>query len=229
MTDITNKINKITKFVMGLAVAVCILVTGCGEKKETLFLDEQSQETADIRTSETQEETAETEAGKVTETAISTMTPVPEEIYVDVCGAVANPGVYKLDPDSRVFQAIEAAGGLSVEAAGYAVNQAQSVSDGQQIYVPTREEAEQGTIVLPMEDDPSGNSGQQETGSDKVNLNTADADTLKTLSGIGEAKAQAIIAWREENGRFSSIEDIMQVPGIKESTFVKFKDKVTIE
>lgn len=222
MTDITNKINKITKSVMGLAVAACILVTGCGEKKETLFLEEQSQETEDTGTSEIPEET---EAAEVT----VTVTPVPEEIYVDVCGAVASPGVYKLDPDSRVFQAIEAAGGLSVEAAGYAVNQAQSVSDGQQIYVPTREEAEQGTIVLPMEDDPSGNNGQQKTGSDKVNLNTADADTLKTLSGIGEAKAQAIIAWREENGGFSSIEDIMQVPGIKESTFVKFKDKVTIE
>ena len=222
MTDITNKINKITKSVMGLAVAACILVTGCGEKKETLFLEEQSQETEDTGTSEIPEET---EAAEVT----VTVTPVPEEIYVDVCGAVASPGVYKLDPDSRVFQAIEAAGGLSVEAAGYAVNQAQSVSDGQQIYVPTEEEAEQGTKVLPMEDDSSGNNGQQETGSDKVNLNTADADTLKTLSGIGEAKAQAIIAWREENGRFSSIEDIMQVPGIKESTFVKFKDKVTIE
>ena len=70
---------------------------------------------------------------------------------------------------------------------------------------------------------------QENAESGKINLNTADTETLKTLSGIGDAKAQAIIAWREENGSFSSIEDIMQVPGIKESTFTKIKDKIAVE
>lgn len=209
-----------------------IMISGCGQNKEEFFLDEQET----VKTEQTSEETetdaknTEQAAGSSEMTVISpTETVAPAEIFVDVCGAVVNPGVYEMEADSRVFQAIEAAGGMLPEASGNSVNQAQPVSDGQQIYVPTEEEIANGTVTLPTGNQPTGDAGGQETGSGKVNLNTADAETLKTLSGIGDAKAQAILAWREENGRFSSIEDIMQVPGIKESTFIKIKDKVTID
>ncbi len=175
----------------------------------------------------------ETESGSAAQSEEVSGQAEPQKIYVDVCGAVARPGVYALDPGSRVFQAIETAGGFLPEAAGTYINQAQTLSDGQQIYVPTKEEAQE---MIP----PGQNSGNAAAGGSlsdssqsgeeaKVNLNTADADALMTLSGIGEAKAEAILAYREEHGGFSSIEEIMNVSGIKESTFSKIKDKISVE
>lgn len=161
----------------------------------------------------------------------------PQEIYVDVCGAVASPGVYRLPAGSRIFQAVELAGGLLPEAAGEYVNQARSLEDGQQVYVPTREEAEElGTPVRTEEagaaaKDP-GSGGQEPAGSGsggKIDLNTAQLEELTALTGIGESKARAIIAYREEHGGFSSIEEICQVQGIKEGTFLKIKDKIAVE
>ena len=132
-----------------------------------------------------------------------------------------------MDPDSRVFQAIEAAGGMREDASGISVNQAQTLSDGQQIYVPTVQEAEEGKLVPQTFETQETETGMDAASEDGlVDLNTADAQTLKTLSGIGDSKAQAILAYREEHGAFSSIEEIMQVPGIKESTFSKIKDKI---
>ena len=214
---------------------LCISISGCGRNDEELLLTEQNQKTEETSQKELKKDPTEnieigeqqTSANDVTESP--TITEPPAEIYVDVCGAVSAPGVYKLDSDSRVFQAIEAAGGMLPEAAGSSVNQAQPVSDGQQIYVPTQEELDQGTVNLSTDNNSQPEETQQNTETGKINLNTADTETLKTLSGIGDAKAQAIIAWREENGSFSSIEDIMQVPGIKESTFTKIKDKIAVE
>lgn len=161
--------------------------------------------------------------------------PQETEIYVDVCGAVTNPGVYALEADSRVFQAIEKAGGLLEEAAGEYVNRAQALRDGQQIYIPTREEAE--ALTLPAEEtgtytgENSGANALSSNGTEetKVNLNTADVPALMTLNGIGESKARAILAYREEHGGFSSIEELMNVQGIKEGTFTKIKDNVVVE
>lgn len=158
-------------------------------------------------------------------------------IYVDVCGAVASPGVYELEAESRVFQAIDAAGGLLADAAGEYVNRAGYLEDGQQIYIPTREEAENHPSLLsPLEQNLSaGNTGSSssDTGSSeasgKINLNTADEAALTTLTGIGASKAQAILAYREEHGGFSAIEEILNVPGIKEGTFVKIKDNIAVE
>lgn len=185
-----------------------------------MLLDSQ-EETSDMA-----EETEPEEGSTADE--IPSVTPEPQEIFVDVCGAVKQPGVYELSSDSRVFQAIEAAGGMTEEASGISVNQAQPLSDGQQVYVPTVQEAEEGNLVpAATEAQGAGNSTATEDGI--VNLNTADAETLKTLSGIGDSKAQAILAYREEHGGFSSIEEIMQVPGIKESTFAMIKDKIAVK
>lgn len=162
-------------------------------------------------------------------------------IYVDVCGAVANPGVFQLAAGSRVFQAIEAAGGYLPEAALTCVNRAGVLTDGQQLYILTQEEMErQGLDPAQM----SGASDGQMNGSagtgqntgmtaqvqqdNRININIADEAQLTTLTGIGATRAQAIIAYREENGPFAAIEDIMNVQGIKEGTFAKIKDEIVV-
>ena len=162
-------------------------------------------------------------------------------IYVDVCGAVANPGVFQLAAGSRVFQAIEAAGGYLPEAALTCVNRAGVLTDGQQLYILTQEEMErQGLDPAEMagasDGQMNGSAGTgQNTGmtaqvqqDNRININTADEAQLTTLTGIGATRAQAIIAYREENGPFVAIEDIMNVQGIKEGTFAKIKDEIVV-
>lgn len=207
-------------------------MSGCQKNKTEIMLDGQDT----VSESETQDDT---QAGMMQQRSggsknISRSGAIgdaggdrAEMIFVDVCGAVMNPGVYELDGSSRVFQAIEAAGGFLPEAAASAVNQAQPVSDGQQIYVPTQEEAEEG--ALPAAIQPADPGSETTDANGVVNINTADAAALKSLSGIGDAKAQAILTYREEHGFFSSIEEIMQVPGIKESTFSAIKDKIAVK
>ena len=162
-------------------------------------------------------------------------------IYVDVCGAVANPGVFQLAAGSRVFQAIEAAGGYLPEAALTGVNRAGVLTDGQQLYILTQEEMErQGLDPAEMagasDGQMNGSAGTgQNTGmvaqvqqDNRININTADEAQLTTLTGIGATRAQAIIAYREETGPFAAIEDIMNVQGIKEGTFAKIKDEIVV-
>lgn len=162
-------------------------------------------------------------------------------IYVDVCGAVVNPGVFQLAAGSRVFQAIEAAGGYLPEAALTCVNRAGVLTDGQQLYILTQEEMErQGLDPAEMAGASDGQmNGSTRTGQNtgmtaqvqqdnRININTADEAQLTTLTGIGATRAQAIIAYREENGPFAAIEDIMNVQGIKEGTFAKIKDEIVV-
>ena len=165
----------------------------------------------------------------------------PEMIYVDVCGAVANPGVFQLAAGSRVFQAIEAAGGYLPEAVQNCVNRAGVLTDGQQLYILTQEEMErQGLDPAEMagasDGQMNGSAGTgQNTGiaaqaqqDNRININTADETQLTTLTGIGATRAQAIIAYRQENGPFATIEEIMNVQGIKEGTFAKIKDEIVV-
>ena len=173
--------------------------------------------------------------------AVSDKEMQQEMIYVDVCGAVANPGVFQLAAGSRVFQAIEAAGGYLPEAALTCVNRAGVLTDGQQLYILTQEEMErQGLDPAEMagasDGQMNGSAGTgQNTGmtaqvqqDNRININTADEAQLTTLTGIGATRAQAIIAYREENGSFAAIEDIMNVQGIKEGTFAKIKDEIVV-
>lgn len=172
----------------------------------------------DVQTEEAVENTEGSESGGEAQTE-------PQEeatVFVYVCGAVESPGVYELDSDARVFDAIRSAGGITDEAAPDAVNQARIVTDGEQIYVPTNDEAASpGTWggETPV-------TGAAEN--TKVNINTAGKEELMTLTGIGEAKAADILKYREEHGSFGSIEELMQISGIKEGIFNKIKDDITI-
>lgn len=135
-----------------------------------------------------------------------------KRICVYVCGAVVKEGVYELPKGSRVYEAVEQAGGFCENAASQQVNQAQVLEDEMKIYIPTLEEVEL--------------SKTQDSG--KINLNTATKDQLMTLPGVGESKANSIIEYREENGGFQKIEDIMEISGIKEGLFAQIKDYIVI-
>ena len=147
-------------------------------------------------------------------------------IYVYICGEVINPGVYELSGDSRIYEAVDAAGGFTENAARECVNLASKVSDGMQITIYNREEA----ASLPADSaSVGGNAGKSGTsGSGLVNLNTATKEELMTLKGIGESKAEDIIRYREKSGGFKKIEDIMKISGIKENGFQKIKDSITV-
>ena len=147
-------------------------------------------------------------------------------VYVYICGEVVAPGVYELSEDSRIYEAVDAAGGFTENAARESVNLASKVSDGMQITIYNKEEA----ASLPAGSGSAvGNAGQGGTsGSGLVNLNTATKEELMTLKGIGEAKAEDIIRYREKSGGFKKIEDIMKISGIKEAGFQKIKDNITV-
>lgn len=149
----------------------------------------------------------------------SVATTSSEKIYVDICGQVKHPGVYQFSEGDRVVKAVEAAGGFTSKAAAESINQAEKMKDGQQIYVPSKKEKSK---------DAQTEKEAVDSFSGKVNINTADAQELMTLSGIGEAKAADIIAYRQEHGPFSKPEDIMKIQGIKEGVYRKIKDKITI-
>ena len=149
---------------------------------------------------------------------IDDLSTIQEQVLcVYICGAVLRPGVYELEAGSRIVSAVEAAGGFLPEAATEAVNLAKRLEDGMQIVVPTMEEAEAKKAEV----------FRQEAG--MVNLNTASVEELCKLSGIGEAKAEAILAYRTEIGVFSSIEQLKEVTGIGDSLFNQIKESIYIE
>lgn len=177
------------------------------------------------------DETAIGDAGEAAGEAVSG--DAAAEIYVYVCGAVNEPGVYKLASGARLYEALEKAGGLAEDAYGTWLNQAEALTDGQKIEVPTKKEAAKlAKASAQTGGDGSGTGGSGEGGSadssGKVNLNTATREELMTLSGIGESKANAIIEYREQNGNFKSIEDIKNVSGIGDATFRNLESSITV-
>lgn len=201
------------KKVIGCVIAILFFAVssgGCGSKEEELILTEEGIE-------ENQEEPSVTSAEKPAKEKV--------KICVDLGGAVANPGVYFLEEGSRLYQAVEMAGGFTEEAEVSVLNQAEVLTDGQHIWVPTQEEVENQPELAEAQGEVSGSKGSD----GKVNINTADVQELMTLNGIGEARAQAIIAYREEQGSFSSPEQIMEVSGIGEGIYSRIEDQIAVE
>ncbi|MEV8219295.1 ComEA family DNA-binding protein [Microbacterium sp. NPDC077391] len=151
----------------------------------------------------------------------------PEGLYVHVLGEVAAPGLYIVDPDARLVDALAAAGGTLESADLQAVNLARPLSDGEQIVVPKMG-------AEPSAGAPEGGVGGAGTGVGAgaadgiVNLNTADQTALETLPRIGPALAQRIIDWRDENGRFRAVDDLLAVPGIGEKLLAGMREKVRV-
>ncbi len=165
--------------------------------------------------------TEETETVQAVLEVQSTAEAEEELLYVYVCGAVRNPGVFSFQDGARVWEAIEAAGGFSENARQDYWNQAMILSDGQMIYVPRVDdeiESFSSETGVPSEENSDG----------RININTASKEMLMELPGIGESKAESILSFREENGNFGSVEDIMNVPGIKEALYNKIKDYIRV-
>lgn len=198
------------KYIRFIIIALVVVVSGIiyscqrdGEVTEVYSADEETLTSEGMETQET--ETAQT----------------VKEICVDVSGCVVNPGVYMMPEGSRVYEAVEYAGGFLPEADKAYLNLAAVVIDGQKLLVLSKEEAATASKS-------QWQSSENET-SGKVNINTATKEELMTLSGIGESRAKSIINYRESHGGFSAIEDIMNVSGIKEAAFEKIKDSICVE
>ena len=216
-------------FCIGIAVSLC----GCAAKGDTqMYLEAKVQDTQEedaglenqpqdqqeqIRQNEQDEQPKETET-----------------CFVYVCGAVKYPGVFELPQGSRVYEAVALAGGLKKNAYAKGLNQAKQIEDGEMIEVLTvKEYKEAAGKQEPFDKD----GGQQNAGNarsvpqeadGRMDLNTATAQELMTLNGIGEAKAANIIAYREANGGFSSVDEIMNVSGIGEGVYARIQDKITV-
>jgi competence protein ComEA len=141
--------------------------------------------------------------------------PTPAPLVVDVAGAVPRPGVYEFPSGSRVKDAVEAAGGFLAEADKTNLNLAAPLEDGKRLEIPFLAGAEPVGVAL-----------VEEAAPELIDINTADAETLSTLPGIGSTLAQRIIAYREQYGDFYYIEDITNVDGIGEDTFENIKDLI---
>lgn len=196
-----------------LLFLILTLGTGC-RKEEKIYLDggRSVSQKEESQNKESQKEDSDKDSDKNADAKQN------NGIFVYVCGAVNQPGVYELESGKRICDALEAAGGLREDAAAESLNQAQPVSDGQMVRVPVMGEEEQsqdGTSAAGVDDG-------------RININTASVQSLMQLPGIGESKAEAIIAYREEHGAFSAVEDLMKISGIKEGVFQKIKDSVTV-
>ncbi len=144
-------------------------------------------------------------------------TSPPGVVGVYVIGAVQAPGVYYLSEGSRVYDAVEAAGGPTAEADLVRVAMAQRLTDELTVYVPRV-----GETVVPVQ--PSAGSGTRE----RVNINRADVSQLDTLPGIGPGLAQRILDYRQANGPFKTVEELLAVPGIGETIFLGLRELITV-
>lgn len=228
------KKNKILNFI-GIGI-FCLFLFGCSKESfllsskdssSTIVLKEEillPQETSEM----VFEESKESEVGKIAEEK-------SEEIAVHICGAVNNPGVYYFKEKQRVHEGIVKAGGFREDADMDYLNQALFLEDGMKIIVPTKEETKL------LKDSKEGNGEKEflqgtsfstlnetKEQKQKINLNTADKALLCTLPGIGESRAESILAYRQEHGDFEKTEDIMKVSGIKEAAYEKIKEYVTV-
>lgn len=246
-----NKLNIIAKYkrslvtVTGLILSLLFLslFASCKSRDEGLvavYEDETvasdlSDDVTDGETEREGESATETESETETETvtlqvddgSMDADSAVIKDIKVYVCGAVQRPDVYEISADSRIVDAVSAAGGFAIDAYPEAMNLAETVSDGSRIYVPTKEEVDALAVVY--SDTGSGSGGTTSDSTGRVNINTATLEELTTLPGIGDTRARAIIDYREQNGAFRNIEDIMQVTGIKEKSFSKIKDSICVK
>ncbi|MCM1135078.1 MAG: helix-hairpin-helix domain-containing protein [Clostridium sp.] len=223
------------------------LIAASGQEKTALeSTDDAAQSDSQAETTSTGQQGASTGQQAQANTGIQTTGSLAENnntCVVHVCGAVKEPGVYKMDADSRIYQAIEKAGGFMQEADENYLNQADLLSDGMKIYVPTKEEvenadggiewktgggAEQGKEQEQTRGQGQGQEEVPSEGAFPVNINTAGEAQLCTLPGVGSSKAKSIIAYREKNGAYQKIEDIMNVEGIKDGVFQKIKDSITV-
>ena len=216
-----------------LAGMLCVSLSGCSSGRDvwletgsegTEVSEEKVKGAEDLKQENASKDTSSDEKKSGQHTEDARKQDPGQRFFVYICGQVNRPGVYEVDAQARIYQLVELAGGLTKEADTSVVNQAQLLTDGQMIYIPAVGEH----ALLDESSGSKDGTGTEKTSQGKVNINTAGVEQLTTLTGIGEGKAQSIIAYREEQGGFQSIEEIMNVEGIKEGTYQKIKDQIMV-
>ena len=201
---------------IGMFFCLVMFLAGCAGKDEAMVLIPSGEDVAtELTTLENAEQDAEITPG--TTMLPETTEDDPHMVYVYVCGAVRDPGGVEVPEGSRAEEALRLAGGMTAEADLFYVNLAETVTDGQKLYFPTAEEA--GALEAVVKAAEEG----------LVNINTASAEELCALPGIGTSRAADIVRYREKNGAFQTKEDIMKVSGIKQNAYDKLCDKITVQ
>ncbi len=216
-----NKI-KITTYMFFLCTA--LLFTSCTKANGTkMYLEAKTQEQESRPAAE--QPAGSTDAADRSGSGQADTDLADQTCFVYVCGAVKHPGVFELPQNSRVYEAIALAGGFRKNAYEKGINQAAQITDGQMIEVLTVKEQKESGAKTQGQGTDAANAQSQD---DRIDINTATAEQLTTLSGIGQAKAENIIAYRESSGGFLSVEDLMKVSGIGEGVYERIKDKVKV-
>lgn len=248
MFRVTKKSNHFSR-TTGCKAVVCVvggllcllLLGGCTDSGSAVVI--QGEEIVSSESTGVQAEAVSSEEdilaqdqGKTTEEADTSEETTPVWIYIHVCGQVVTPGVYALPEGSRVWDAVEAAGGLTEEAQPDAVNLAWVITDGSKVTIPDRSQAQdQGFSWYETgTGGPAANGGTDqgemftENTSGLVDLNRATVEELMTIPGIGQSRAQAIVAYRQSHGSFGTIQEVMEVTGIKEGLFEAIRQYITV-
>ena len=191
-----------------ILISMCLMLGGCGSDTQVYL--ENGKEKPAVEDTQTD----------IVQSKEQTENP----IVIYVCGEVQNPGVYELVSGMRICDAVEVAGGLTEKASREYWNLAELLTDGQMIYFPTEEEAQNRQKSA----DEAKACGALGSSDGKVNINTAGSELLQTIPGIGQTRAEAILSYRDEHGSFSKVEDIMKVSGIKDALFQKMRDYITV-
>lgn len=220
-------IDKKQYFIIGLVVVSVFIWMKNGDSSQvdnSNVLDNQTEQSGSFSSS-----SAASSSTQMAESASSQS----KTITCDISGAVKHQGVYTLKNGARLEELIEAAGGAKSNAQLKAVNRAVLLKDQDKIHIPYKGEKVESASNVTSDSSSSSASSGTATGStngdgEKINLNTASAQDLQKLNGIGEKKAEQIVAYREQNGQFKKIEDLTQVSGIGEKTFASLKDQLTI-
>ncbi len=170
------------------------------------------------------------DSSSTTEAESGTDEAAVKHIFVHVVGSVQAPGMVELEAGQRVSDAVQAAGGFTTEADQLSVNLARQVEDGEQIVVGNVQEgtASSGSAQSSSSSFEQGGESGTSAASGKVNINTATVEQLTTLKGVGEATAQKIIDYRQQNGSFKKIEDLKNVSGIGDKRYAALKDSITV-
>lgn len=218
---IENVLEKIKQYKLALVIALIGLVIAGfmmlqREQKQENNIQQLMEQTSysSSSTTEKSKQRSESDQGDKNEGMVT----------VDVKGAVKTPGVYQLKSSSRVHDALLKAGGMTDEADLKSINQAQKLVDEAVVYV-----AKVGENVVDVTTNTSTSSATSQAKSGLVNLNTATEADFQTISGIGQKRAQDIIAYREANGKFKSVDDLKNVTGIGAKTLEKLKEYVTVD
>lgn len=183
-----------------LGIAISLVFMGCGSKSKKISLDDTKPKTS------------------------SEETQSNGDIFVHVVGEVNSPGIVKVPEGTRLYNVIEKAGGMTKNAQTDYLNLADTVKDGQQVRVISKKEYKKLRKKSSKESPDESQGGSNKSG--LININTATAEDLQTLSGIGEVRAKAIVEYRTQNGNFSKIEDIKNVSGIGDATFNNIKSQI---